>query len=213
MSSGVHASSAISRVIAYVDGFNLYFGMRSQGLGHCYWLDVPGALQRLLIPRQSLVTVKYFTSRITEPPDKVQRQSLYLEALATLPTVRIYYGKYQQSMRRCDACSAEWPVFQEKMTDVNIAVELMTDVFTDRLDVAFVVSADSDLVPPVAAIRSLFPLKRVVSVFPPGRGSIELERTCHAKLRLRRGLLEQSQMPETVVGPTGFPISRPADWR
>ncbi len=28
------------RVIAYIDGFNLYFGMREAGFDHCRWLNV-----------------------------------------------------------------------------------------------------------------------------------------------------------------------------
>jgi hypothetical protein len=33
----------------------------------------------------------------------------------------------------------------EKMTDVNIAVELLTDAFQDSFDVALLISADGDL--------------------------------------------------------------------
>ena len=31
----------VERVIAYVDGFNLYFGLKSKGWQRYYWLDVP----------------------------------------------------------------------------------------------------------------------------------------------------------------------------
>jgi len=30
----------MSRVIAYIDGFNLYFGMKDSGLKSCYWLGM-----------------------------------------------------------------------------------------------------------------------------------------------------------------------------
>ena len=30
----------INRVMVYVDGFNLYFGMVDAGLPHCKWLDI-----------------------------------------------------------------------------------------------------------------------------------------------------------------------------
>ena len=30
----------MSRVVAYVDGFNLYFGLRSKGWKKYYWLDL-----------------------------------------------------------------------------------------------------------------------------------------------------------------------------
>ena len=39
------------------------------------------------------------------------------------------------------------------MTDVNIATAMLTDAYRDRFDTALLVSADSDLVPPVRAAR------------------------------------------------------------
>lgn len=143
------------RVIAYVDGFNLYFGLKSQRLERAYWLDIPGLLARFLGPGQRLLETKYFTSRISGPPDKAKRQTTYLEALATLPGVAMFFGHYQADARRCRKCGETWHENREKMTDVQIAVELLKDAMADRLDVAFIVSADSDLVPPIRAFREL----------------------------------------------------------
>lgn len=57
----------------------------------------------------------------------------------------------------------------EKMTDVNIAVQMLSDAFQDQFDVALLVSADSDLVGLITTLRQLFPLKRVIVAFPPRR--------------------------------------------
>ena len=38
------------------------------------------------------------------------------------------------------------------MTDVNIAVEMLTDVFQDKLDKALIISADSDLAGPIRKV-------------------------------------------------------------
>ncbi|MGH9629467.1 MAG: NYN domain-containing protein [Bryobacteraceae bacterium] len=43
----------------------------------------------------------------------------------------------------------------EKMTDVNIAVELLQDAFQGAFDTAILISADSDLIAPIAAVRRL----------------------------------------------------------
>ena len=40
------------------------------------------------------------------------------------------------------------------MTDVNMAVELLSDAQDDEYDVAILVSADSDLAGPIEAVRS-----------------------------------------------------------
>jgi len=117
-------------VIAYIDGFNLYYGMRSKGWRRYYWLDVRLLIENLLKPDQMLVSVKYFTSRVSatgRDPDKSRRQNTYLEALQTLKDVNIYYGHYLEKTVECFKCGAKWQVSEEKMTDVNIAVEMMVD--------------------------------------------------------------------------------------
>jgi uncharacterized LabA/DUF88 family protein len=201
-----------TRVIGYVDGFNLYFGLRSQGLQSGYWLDVAELLRRLMPLGSQLVQTKYFTSRISGPPDKAKRQTNYLDALAGTPGINLYFGKYQDSLQKCASCASTWTVHNEKMTDVNIATELLTDCIEDRFDVAMVVSGDSDLVPPVRAIRRLWPTKRIMAVFPPGRGSIDLRTECHGHRRIRSPLVMSCQLPPTVFGPDGHPKTRPNEW-
>jgi hypothetical protein len=58
------------------------------------------------------------------------------------------------------------------MTDINITTELLSDAFTDRFDVALLISADSDLVGPIQKVRHLFPEKRMIVVFPPAQHRI-----------------------------------------
>lgn len=61
------------RVIAYVDGFNLYFGIRKAGFDNCRWLNIKKLVSSLLKPHQILVDVRYFTSRVSNNPDKQKR--------------------------------------------------------------------------------------------------------------------------------------------
>ena len=65
------------RVIVYIDGFNLYFGMREAGFGNCRWLDLKKMVQKLIKPDQSLEDIKYFTSRVSNDPQKQKRQAKY----------------------------------------------------------------------------------------------------------------------------------------
>ena len=110
-------------------------------------------------------------------------------------------------------CGHTYTTHREKMTDVNIATELLSDAFTDRFDVALLISADSDLVGPIQRVRLLFPDKRVVVVFPPARHSNALKNIAHACLHLDRATLVKSVFPDQVVKPDGFVLHRPAEWR
>jgi hypothetical protein len=201
------------RVVAYIDGFNLYFGLKSAGWKRYYWLNLQLLARNLLKPGQDLVFSKYFTSRVTYPPDKERRQSTYLEALETLNDFRIYYGHYQANLQRCHKCGHKVWIPSEKMTDVNIAVEIMSDAYQDLFDVALVISADSDLSAPMLAIKDLFPEKRVIVAFPPQRHSAQLQRLAHGSLQIGRGSIARSAFPNTIQKADGFVLHRPTEWK
>jgi hypothetical protein len=52
----------MKRVIAYIDGFNLYHGLRDKRWKRFYWLNLPALARRLIKPDQTLVVTKYFTT-------------------------------------------------------------------------------------------------------------------------------------------------------
>jgi uncharacterized LabA/DUF88 family protein len=170
-------------------------------------------VQNLLKRHQSLMHTKYFTTVVKQPPDKEKRQSLYLEALQTLSDVKIFYGHWLSNPVTCRKCGHTYEAYHEKMTDVNIAVELMSDVFQDRLDMALLVSADSDLVGPVKVISRLFPQKQVIVAFPPARFSDALKGAAHGYIFVGRNVLSKSVFPDQVVKSDGFVLSRPPEWR
>lgn len=168
------------RVAMYVDGFNLYYGLRSQGWRRFY-IDMRALGQNMLRPGQRLVGVRYFTARVAgRDRGRQRRQGVFLEALETLAGVEIHYGHFLSKPRECRVCGARWTVFEEKMTDANIAVRLLGDAQDDVFDTAILVSADGDLAGPVEAVLSRYAGKRVVAVFPPGRRSDRLRQAASA---------------------------------
>jgi len=206
----------MERVKAYIDGFNLYFGLRSKGLRKYYWLDLIKLSQALLKPDQVLVGAGYFTARIRiagDNHDDIRRQSNYLDALATLPSLSIHEGHYLEKNLQCRKCGATWTNYEEKMTDVNIAVQLLTDAFDDHFDTALIISGDSDLTTPVKFVRQRFPRKRVVVALPPGRRSHELTKAANGYLTIGEDKLRQSQLAEQITTATGYVLTRPAHWR
>jgi len=201
------------RVVAYIDGFNLYFGLKSKDWRRYYWLDLQKMVQNLLKSNQVLEYTKYFTARISGPPDKQKRQTTYIEALETLPNFQTFYGKYQNIPRTCRRCDYQEAVPIEKMTDVNIAVELLSDAFRDLYDTAYLISADSDLVPVIASMRTLFPQKRVIVAFPPGRYSRDLANKARFSLIIGRRTIAKSLFPPEIVKANGFILKRPELWK
>ncbi len=204
------------RVITYVDGFNLYFGLRDKGWRRYLWLDPQLLGSNLLKPGQTLVRTKYFSARISANPGdsgKHLRQQIFLEAIGTRGETDIVYGHYLDKPRRCNACGAQWISHEEKMTDVNIAVSLLGDAIDNAFDTAIVISADSDLAPAISAVRHRFPSKFVVVAAPPDRRSQQLQSVANAYFTIGRKVIQDSQFPENVKKPDGFVLSRPASWR
>jgi len=201
------------RVIAYIDGFNLYFGLKSKSWRRYYWLNIKLLAENLLKRSQKLVFTKYFTAKVSLPQDKRKRQLTYLEALETLSDLKIYYGKYQLDPLTCRKCGFKDKVPHEKMTDVNIAVEMFNDAFHDSFDVAILISADSDLTGLIQSIKKLFPSKQIVATFPPDRFSIELSRQVDKYFVIGRRTIAKSLLPEKIQKKDGYILHKPAKWR
>jgi uncharacterized LabA/DUF88 family protein len=203
----------MERIITYIDGFNLYFGLKTKGWKRYYWLNLQKLAMNLLKDNQRLVTTKYFTSRVSGAPDKIKRQGIFIEALETLDNFHIFYGHYLTNTIECQKCGDVFAKPNEKMTDVNIAVEMLTDAFQNAFDTAILISADSDLIAPIKKVKQLFASKKIVLAFPPARSSFALKKIANASFVIGRKMLAKSVFPEEVVKPDGFILKRPERWR
>jgi uncharacterized LabA/DUF88 family protein len=200
------------RLAAYVDGFNLYFGIRQEGRRHL-WLDLERLVQSLLKPQQQLVAVRYFTARVRNDPPAEQRQQTYLNALAAHSSLlEIRQGRFQQKTKRCYSCRSSWNEYEEKESDVSLAVSLIEDGVMGLYDTALIVSADSDMSPAIRALRRLVPDMRVIAALPPNRNSAGLKAVCDATIPIGIAKVRQAQLPETVMAGS-HPLARPGHWK
>ena len=202
-------------VAVYVYGLNLYYGLKSRGWRRYYWLDLRRLGENLLRHGQRLEIVRYFTARVdpqADDPQRYARQDTYLKALETLPRLTIQYGHHLPKNVTCQRCGATWTTFEEKMTDVNIAVALLRDAQADVFDTAIVISADSDLTGPLETVLQSNPSKRVIVAFPPNRASKRLRDVATAAFTLGRKLISDSQFPTQVIDANGYALHKPSRW-
>ena len=200
------------RVIAYIDGYNLYFGIKAASLQRYLWLNPSAMCRALLKPGQTLAYTKYFTSRVSKPPDSVKRQTTFIEAIQTLPDLAVYEGQYDGEDFVCDRCGHPATWHNEKMTDVNIAVEITKDAHADRFDSALLVTGDGDQVPTIRMVRELSPTKRVICAFPPRRVSEWLRKEAHGFVHINQHILSACLLPKTVTKADGFQLQCPSKW-
>lgn len=202
------------RLCVYVDGFNLYNGLRSRAGRSWLWLDLV-ELSRRLRPRSDVVKVKYFTTDVMNEPDAKQRQAHYLGALEARnrDRIAIYKGRYQKKSKRCPSCRVEFNFPEEKETDVSIAVHIVRDALMGHYDAALIVSADSDLAPAVKMVQQAKPDHFIACAFPPDRNSGELKHLMPASFDIYPSKITQSLLPDTFDDSL-FPrtFNRPSKW-
>jgi uncharacterized LabA/DUF88 family protein len=230
-------------VAAYVDGFNLYYGLKSASRDadrewvrnggdpvHClgkwlYWLDLRSAIGSVVGGREELVSIKYFSAprkvpRATEGVDLAAiessnaRQRLYWDAIRAHSMVSIIEGVYLEKDPYVCTCGKSQTRWEEKMTDVNLALHMQADAFQNRFDLALLLSADSDFVPVVRSVRGLG--KRVKTILFPGRKRASDLRSCSDSVvdfKIKR--LRGHRLPDRILrNDLGLdPLDCPAEWK
>ncbi len=129
-------------------------------------------------------------------------------------TVEVVLGRYQTKRMTCRQCGSAWTSYEEKETDVNIAVALVADAAASASDLALIVSADSDLCPAIRTARSINPRRRMIAAFPPRRSSFEIRSLIRKPFTLAAADIRNSLLPEVVTdSASGVVHKRPGKWR
>ena len=88
---------------------------------------------------------------------------------------------------------------------------LIIDAAQDNYDRAILISADTDLCPPVEIVRKNYPDKEILVAAPPGR--LKRARDLQPKYEIKPGRLANSLLPETLTDNAGRIIAtRPDTW-
>jgi len=203
----------VDNVIFYIDGLNLYNGLKKAKLRSYYWLDLEKLTNSLSIKNQKILKIKYFTSMVSSSFDqlKFNRQQSYMKALKTIKNLRIFFGRHQRSTIRCNNCKHIIKNFNEKMTDVNIATEMLKDAFNNECNVQVLISGDSDLIPICSTIRKLQNTTLII-YFPPKRQTDRMKKCCHSWYSIFIKNIKNSQFPNPVIDRNGNKIIKPAYW-
>lgn len=202
------------RVIVYVDGFNFYYGLKSKKWKKFYWLDIVGFFSSFLKPYQELVEVNYFSARPSDPGQHDRQDKLFV-ANSLNPKFHLYLGKYLKKEIKCINCGNTIHTFEEKETDVRIATHMISDVYNNKCDITIIVSADSDLIPPIELIKEINPNHKIFVYFPPNRHSFNLKALCNGSKDLSGASSNFSKfiLPEKIELPSGYILTQPTNWK
>ena len=205
------------RTIVYVDGFNLYY--RALKDTPYKWLNIKKLAERVLEQSNQIVAVKYYTARVSgkQDPDSPRRQQVYLDALATIPEIKAFFGSFlpKEITRPLVQPIPGLPRYvkvhhtEEKGSDVNLAVHLLHDAWSGSFDVAAVLSNDTDLCEPIRIVNEQ--LNKIVGVICPATScSQPLRAVAKFVKHIRPTHLAAAQFPSPVPG--SKPINKPSTW-
>jgi uncharacterized LabA/DUF88 family protein len=211
-------------VRVYVDGFALYKGLLQRRYPELKWLDLR-ALSTRLFPDRDVTGVTYFTAQLkptTNDPGVGQRQKTYLRALEATGVVIVtgtFHFARQYLPLHPEQLDQDGKVVtvcvkrpEEKGTDVALATQLVVDAFDRAADSYAVVTNDSDLVPPVQVLSDRGIDVSLVSVAEERYNKAFAQAGISGVRQIRRGVLESSQLPRTIVDAQGRTIRKPPTW-
>jgi uncharacterized LabA/DUF88 family protein len=213
-------STPMNRTIFLVDGFNLYFSLRQAEKDFnkpTRWLD----LKSLCVSTLSSVGNKaqcqdvYYFSALAHhlsARDKymVKRHQDYIQCLIDTG-VKIELGRFKKKMVMCSVCGKPTQHYEEKETDVALALKMMELFTTSACDTVVFVTGDTDLSPALKYAQNVFPAKKVVFAFPHKRRNFELEKLTQC-FEISGKRYNQHQFADPYILKSGRAISKPAKW-
>ena len=215
-------TTKLNPVIFYIDGFNFYYGLRNGGdkWKRFYWIDLVKLCQAFIYPDEEIICVKYYTAR-PRSIGKRERQNTLMKVNKGInqDMFKIHYGKYTEKEVECLAtCGETFKTWEEKQTDVHIAVDILEDYMLHKCGKTILISADSDLLPPIRSIlrlnESMKTDHKVEIIFPPNQFSSAIQNSPFSVKQMKnyKSRFNRSLLPYDVKTPTGKVII-PYKWR
>ena len=196
----------------FIDGFNLYHAIKANKALHKYkWLDLSKLCKSFCRSDDVIQQIFYFTAYANFKPEGMERHKIYVRALES-KGIKPIFGEFKRKDKFCYACKKLTQSYEEKETDVNIAIKLFQTAIHDLYDMAIIISGDSDLIPAIQAVKDTFPDKTIGVVIPIGRRAEALKHVAHFHMKMKLKHLETCQLSDRVEL-DGKIIVRPESWR
>ncbi len=215
----------MNHVTFIVDGFNLYHSVREASKDthkSTKWLNIKSLclsyihqVGSVTKSQVSLKSIYYFSALAThlEPrdPDIIKRHMSFIKCLKDTG-VTVELNQFKPKEIRCPHCKKKFIKYEEKETDVSIALKLIEIFTNNECDTAVLITGDTDLAPPVSTAHRLFPNKKVLFAFPYKRKNRELSRLAPGSFKISSGHYINHQFPDPYRLKDGAVINKPTRW-
>lgn len=200
------------KVNFYIDGFNLYHAAFKKhqvtlpdnttikaGWPELRWQNLRELMLQFINPqKEEIGDIYYFSATADWLPSKAEKHKSYINALSS-EGVRVILGKFKAKEKRCQAdCKKMFISHEEKESDVNVAIHLLSDILQNKCDTAYLVSGDSDMGPAIRQAKRLCPQKRIGLILPPYQKGADLKSSVDFYKKITRKHLKKSLFPRAI---------------
>ena len=198
------------RTTVYIDGQNLYHSIKELNRPELNWVNYWSLSESLLRKNEELIEVNYFTASPTWLPDQLVKFRVHMKALNHVG-VNIIYGLFKDKFLQCPKCGRRYSTKEEKETDINIGLRLVTDGMRDLYDRAILISADTDLKAALETAQHLCEDKEIFVAAPQGRRN--RARDLQPRYEIKPGRIANHLLDAEFKDSDGKVfITRPADY-
>ena len=223
----------MKKVSVFVDGYNLYHAIDNLGDNSLKWTNLISLSEQFIqLQDEEILRLLFFTAFPSHKPLDVQkRYSAYTEALNAIG-VQVIEGKFKKKFFNAfdkHGIFQQRETFEEKETDVNIALRIVEDAYEKISDKILLISNDSDISPALSMAREKNKNLKINVITPPlpqGRkanfdlmnssGNMNKNRRGQTffKTRMIKALhLERNRLPEEITKPDGSKIIMPNEYK
>jgi len=238
----------MKKVNVYVDWFNLYHALKhkikdpnSQWTAKYKRCDLRKLAQQFLKEDEKLNKVYFFTAYAERDQGAKKRHEIYNHALRKTGTDVILWkfnqvtkqfikdknwlihiefskGEVLKTSNQIIPQKIVFTTFEEKETDVNIALKILEDAFFDNYDTAIVISWDSDIIPSIATVRRLskkwkISPKNFTSLLVPWTKAKMMKKACNEIIEITTENMENSLLPEEIEIEPWKVVKKPESWK
>lgn len=236
----------IKKVNVYVDGFNFYYALQNRIHDKSSWwtkefqrCNFQKLFSNFLQEDEKLNKIYFFTAYRKQDKKTLLRHTTYIEALGK-HNIRVVLWNYQSKINSykkwknpiekivcsnnildeiayiSDLNALYYGTFEEKETDVKIALQIVEDAFLGEYDHAYIVSGDSDLIPAIETIKKLekrhiLTKKSFSSILLPGTKWYKIKRLCDFSYEITTQQIKNSILPHEIQVWLKT-ISIPSEW-
>jgi uncharacterized LabA/DUF88 family protein len=218
------------RIIVFIDGFNLYHALVKNFIPRYKWCDLRKLSTQFIDKEtQEIKKIYFFSAYCAWNKSKRERHKNYVKVLLEHRGVYTVLGKFRKVKKNfVDSMDVlkcvpyvikpflkklEYQTFEEKETDVNMALKILEHAFLDDYDHAFILSGDSDLAGAIRTVKRHFPDKKFTNLLPQKSKGKILQKVCGNHRQITAEHFKEALLPEKIELKNGNIIKMPEEYK